>query len=100
MRFRSEKLKTAKRGGPNRIELASTTDVDKFESFAQEFFPRILDIDRGDCLITDESSLWDFHCEPSNDQFYSKIVAAYGVDVSDVTKANLAKIFQRIIEHR
>ena len=80
------------------LELASTVDVDKFESIAPEFFERILDMDRNDCLITDESSLWDFHGERSNEPFYSKILEVYGIDVSDVEKGNLAKIFQRIME--
>lgn len=81
-----------------KIELASTTKVDKFESIAPDFFERILDMDRSDCLITDESSLWDFHAERSNEPFYSKILKAYGIDVSDVENGNLAKIFQRIME--
>ena len=80
------------------LELATTTEVDKFESVAPDFFERILDMDRNDCLITDESSLWDFHFERSNDAFYSKISKVYGMDVSDVENGNLAKIFQRILE--
>ncbi|HEY2976036.1 MAG TPA: hypothetical protein VGJ48_26210 [Pyrinomonadaceae bacterium] len=73
-------------------------EVDKFESIVPDFFERILDMDRSDCLITDESSLWDFHTEGSNDPFYFKILEAYGIDVSDVEKGNLAKIFQRIMD--
>jgi len=75
-------------------------EVDKFESIIPDFFERILDMDRNDCLITDESSLWDFHTEGSNAPFYSKILEAYGIDVSDVEKGNLAKIFQRIMDAR
>ena len=73
-------------------------EIDKFESIAPDFFERILDMDRNDCLITDESTLGDFHTESSNEPFYSKIVEVYGIDVSDVEKSNLARIFQRIIE--
>lgn len=73
-------------------------EIDKFESIAPDFFERILDMDREDCLITDESSLWDFHTERSNEPFYSRILEVYGIDVSDVEKGNLARIFQRIIE--
>lgn len=98
MKFRGVRLEPSSRNSPKTIELASTTEIDKFEEFAPDFFSRILDLDLNDCLITDESSLWDFHSETSNDQFYSKIVDTYGVDVSDVATANLAKIFQRIIE--
>ncbi len=81
-----------------KFELASTTEIDKYESIAPDFFEKILDMKRNDCLITDESSLWDFHGEMSNDPFYSKILEVYGVDVSDVDKGNLAKIFQIIAE--
>jgi len=94
-------MKPLSQGRPKRVELASTIEVDKFEGFASDFFAKIFDMDRNNCLITDESSLWDFHGEESNDQFYSKIVEAYGIDVSDVAQANLAKIFKRIVEsHR
>jgi hypothetical protein len=84
-----------------KFELASTTEIDRYEFLATEFFRKILDINRNDCLITDESSLWDFHSEMSNDPFNSKILAAYGADVSDLVDGNLVKIFQRIAEaHR
>ncbi|MDQ3665857.1 MAG: hypothetical protein M3410_04500 [Acidobacteriota bacterium] len=73
-------------------------EIDKFESIAPDFFERVLDMDRDDCLITDESSLWDFHGERSNDPFYSRILEVYGIDVSDVEKGNLAKIFKRIMD--
>jgi hypothetical protein len=98
MRFLRRKYYPSKRESPRQIELASTLEVDKFESIASDFFPRILDMDRNDCLITDESSLWDFHTELSNEPFCSKILEAYGIDVSDVEKGNLAKIFHRIAE--
>jgi hypothetical protein len=96
MRFQRGKYHPSKRDSPRQIELASTLEVDKFESIASDFFPRILDMDRNDCLITDESSLWDFHSEESNEPFYSKILEAYGIDVSDVERGNLAKIFRQI----
>ena len=95
MRFQRGKSDPVQR---KKIELASTMEIDKFESIAPDFFERILDMDRNDCLITDESSLWDFHTERSNDPFYSKILEVYGINVSDVEKGNLAKIFQRIME--
>ena len=72
------------------------TEVAKYESIALDFFEKILDMNLNDCLITDESSLWDFHSESSNDSFHDKILNVYGVDVSGIEKGNLAKIFQRI----
>ena len=85
-------------GQGKKVELASTIEIDRFESVAPEFFERILDMDYNDCLITDESSLWDFHTERSNEPFYSKILEVYGINVSDVESGNLARIFQRIVE--
>jgi len=96
MRFQRRKLRERK--APVKFELAPTTEIDKYESIATDFLEKILDMNRNDCLITDESSLWDFHGEMSNDPFYSKILEVYGVDVSDVERGNLAKIFQRIAE--
>jgi hypothetical protein len=100
MKFRRRAFPPSKRKAPVRFELAPTAAIDKYESVAPEFFQKILDIDRNDCLITDESCLWDFHGEMSNDSIYSKILEVYGVDVSDVEGSNLAKIFQRIVEAR
>ena len=98
MRFQRRRTNPSDRKPPLKFELASTVEVDKFESIASDFFARIFDMDRDDCLITDESSLWDFHCEESNEPFYSKILETYRIDVSDVERGNLAKIFQRIME--
>ena len=98
MRFARRYLNSRERKTPLKIELASTTEVDKFEDIAPDFFERILEMDRNDCLMTDESSLWDFHSEMSNESFVSRILDVYGVDVSDMEKANLAKIFHRIKE--
>jgi hypothetical protein len=100
MRFQRGRINPFDRKAPLKFELASTVEVDKFESVASDFFPRIFDMDRNFCLITDESSLWDFHSEELNEPFYSKILEAYGIDVSDVERGNLAKIFRRITEAR
>ena len=100
MRFTRRKHPPSERKLPLKFELASTTEIDKYESIAPDFFEKILDMNRNDCLITDESSLWDFHGERSNDAFHSKILDVYGVDVSDIERGNLAKIFQRIAEDK
>jgi hypothetical protein len=48
------------------------------------------------CFISDESSLWDFLSETTNQAQIDRIRAAYGVDVSDLTDGNLATILARI----
>ena len=98
MRFVRRKHLASERKSPLKFELASTTEIDKYEFLATEFFEKILGMNRNDCLITDESSLWDFHSERSDEPFYSKILEAYGVDVSDIANGNLVRIFQRIAE--
>jgi hypothetical protein len=47
-------------------------------------------------LVTDESSLWDFHSEETNEEYHRKIMEVYGTDVSDIESGNLVRIFERI----
>jgi len=53
-----------------------------------------------DCLVTDESSLWDFPGEETNGEYHQKIAGVYGIDISDIESGNLAQIFKRIREHK
>ena len=53
-------------------------------------------MDYADCWISDESSLWDFHGEESNDHLNKKVWETYRVDISDIEDGKLVKIFQRI----
>ena len=46
--------------------------------------------------ISDESRLWDFHSEETNDALYAKIEEVYGVNVSDIESAKLSEILERI----
>ena len=78
------------------IEFASSDEVEKHTILAADFFEKILDMDYRNCFITDESSLWDFHTEESNDHLNRKIQEVYNVDVSDIEGAKLVKIFERI----
>ena len=57
---------------------------------------RKLEKDYRECWISDQSSLWDFHGEMSNEHLHRKIWDAYRVDVSDIESANLVEIFERI----
>jgi hypothetical protein len=49
-------------------------------------------------LVTDESSLWDFHDEETNAEYFRKISLLYGVDVSGVEPPTLARIAVRLCE--
>jgi len=79
------------------IEFAISDEVESHTVLAANFFEKILAMDYRDCFITDESSLWDFHTEESNDHLNRKIQEVYGVDVSNIDDAKLVKIFERII---
>jgi len=80
------------------FELAPQFSVEQYEDIAQGFFPRILDMDYDDVLITDESSIYDFDSgeEDATKGILRKIEDAYGIDVSDVEDLLLVKIFERI----
>jgi hypothetical protein len=76
------------------LEFASTENVDAHSELADDFIHRVLDIDWA--FISDESSLWDFHDEDTNDRLIGKIREVYGVDVSDIKSAKLYEILERI----
>jgi Domain of unknown function (DUF4111)/Nucleotidyltransferase domain len=82
------------------LAFASSHLIDRYESLAREFLPRVLDLDYDECFISDRSSLWDFHDGDSNDALYRKISDLYGVDVSDVHDATIAGILEKIAAHR
>jgi hypothetical protein len=82
------------------ISFASSEIVERYDDLARDFLPKVLGFERDDCFISDESSLWDFHGEKTNDDCFRKIAILYGIDVSDVEGAKLSEIFRRIAQHR
>jgi hypothetical protein len=78
-----------------KFELASTARIDELEDLAPKFFREVIGMSYGNCLITDESSLWDFPHENAED-VYTKIQQVYSIDVHDIESGNLADIFERI----
>jgi hypothetical protein len=84
------------KGGTLKIEFASTKEIGLYEEIAADFLERIFDMDRRSCLISDESSLWDFRTDQSRKTIWRRIQETYGLDVSDVTDGNLVTIFKRI----
>jgi hypothetical protein len=91
-----EELPRPGTGPPPQISYASQNEIAKLNHIAGEFFAAILKIPYEDCIITDESSLWDFHSENTNDQYQRRILERYGVDVADIKSGNLVEIFKRI----
>jgi hypothetical protein len=80
------------------IEFSASERVDHHSELAKDFAKRVLEIDWA--WISDESSLWDFHEDETNESIADKIRRIYDVDVSDISSGNLADIFDRIQEHR
>jgi hypothetical protein len=80
------------------VEFASSDRVSAEPELRDDFIQRILNLEWA--FVSDESTLWDFHTETSNDALNSKIKATYGVDVSDLPSGNLADILDRIAAKR
>jgi hypothetical protein len=76
------------------IQFASQELVEAHSELAEDFAHRVLNLDW--VWISDESSLWDFHGNDTNDMLTAKIKEVYGVDVSDIQSAKLSEIFERI----
>ena len=79
--------------GPG-ITFASNVAVSRYPGLRDDFIRRVLELDWA--WISDDSSLWDFHENETNDKYYARIIEVYGVDVSDIEDANLASILERI----
>ena len=80
------------------LEFASQKKISTNETLSDEFIRQVLGLEWA--WISDESSLWDFHTEQTNDLLHAKIREVYGVDVSDIGSARLWAIFERIDESR
>jgi len=80
------------------IEFSSNKRVSAHSELADDFTQRVLGLEWA--WISDESSLWDFHGNETNDELNAKIKQVYGVDVSGIESGNLAEILERIAAAR
>ncbi len=80
------------------IEFAPSDRVHAHPELTDEFIRRVLGLEWA--FVSDQSSLWDFHTDDTNDSLNAKIREIYGIDVSDVESGNLAEILQRIATRR
>ena len=78
-------------------EFAPSQRVNAHRKLAEDFTRRVLGLEWA--WLSDESSLWDFHTEKTNDALLAKIRDVYGVDVSDISSGRLYEIFERIAAH-
>jgi hypothetical protein len=98
--YRAQHSELPRPGAKVPITFAVTHRISTLQPLADEFLRRIFELDAADCLITDESSLWDFTFGHSLEPFVERIRQEFGVDVSAVEGANLAEILERIAESR
>lgn len=87
-------------GGPfkgMKFECAPTSGVDMFQTIAEDFMKRVLNLDFEECLITDESSVFDF-VDFTEAELRARILDAYNLDISEIESGNLLQIFRRIHE--
>jgi hypothetical protein len=92
----ASKLPRPGTGRPLEISYASQEEIAKLEHVADQFFPTILEMAYEDCIITDESSLWDFHSDDTNEEYHRRIREHYAIDVSGIESGNLVEILKRI----
>jgi hypothetical protein len=76
------------------IQFASQERVSSHPELAEDFVHRVFGLKWA--WISDESSLWDFHRDETNDSLIAKIKELYDVDVSDIQSGKLSEILDRI----
>lgn len=82
------------------LKLATTEKVDLHRELIADILQRVIGVAPGDCFVSDESTLWDFHEREDNAEYQKKIVELYGVDVSDIEPPTLVAIALRIRNRR
>jgi hypothetical protein len=75
-------------------QFASQERVSAHPELTEDFVHRVLELKWA--WISDESSLWDFHQDETNDPLIARIKELYNVDVSDIKSARLSEILERI----
>lgn len=89
------------------LEFASTDRLLEYESFAVDFFDKILAMDFYNGFFSDESCLDLFYCDYDDDKkkkieqdIVNKVKATYGVDIQKVYNLPLPDLFKYIIDNR
>lgn len=73
-----------------------TDRVDALEELSREFFEVVLEANRDDYLITNESLLCDVLTEASPAAAEQRLLDRYGVDVEAAPCMNLVDVFERM----
>lgn len=78
------------------LTFASDERIRRHEQLLADFMDRILGLRYEECFVSDESSLWNFHEDESNDSLNRKVLAVYGVDISDLESGLMVDILERL----
>ena len=77
------------------IAIAASTGIDAIEPEVYDRFVRdVLGLPWA--LITDESSLFDFHTDWNSRELGRKISEVFGVDISEISDGNIVSILEHI----
>lgn len=95
---------TDKQGRKYLVAYAPTSEIEKYDDLAVEFFDKILDTDYWSCFISDQSSLCHFRGSMEYDgvdkETIEKVKEIYHIDISDIEDGNFVEIFRRIASLR
>jgi hypothetical protein len=78
------------------IQFVSQERVNVHPDLTKDFIERVLGFEWA--FISDESNLWDFHTDSTNEVLLVKIKEIYGVNVEDIQSARVWEILDRIAE--
>jgi hypothetical protein len=79
------------------LSFANTSQIEKLEDVAPDFFEKTLDLNYYECFISDESSLIDFG--RGDDETLQKINTAYGLGLTDLGDGNIVRLLT-LIKHK
>ena len=81
-----------------RIEMAPASRLALVRDVADDFMRQVFEMEPGDYLITDDSSLFDFAGpgDAALKEICARIRQVYDLDVSGIPNGNLVDIFVRI----
>jgi hypothetical protein len=90
---------------PKRVEFASQGRLHEVEHLAPRFFQEVLEYDYSNCLVTDESDLYDFACVMGNDAeaevaaMLDRFTAHYFLDARAAGSTGIVDLLELLAAH-
>ncbi|WP_428232711.1 hypothetical protein [Flavobacterium sp.] len=91
---KANNIKIPRPGKKTQIQFSDTTEIDKYESIASDFFDKIIGISYYNCFISDYSSILEFDLE--KEEVITKIKIEYSIEPNE--NLIFAEIFKQINE--